>query len=112
MANPVTEGTLGVLPFVSEHASIQKCMVTITPRTGCQQAHFRVRYAINVEQDGHAIPLLFYAVDYAGAFSVTLDGQDLVTQLVPDRYRQLEGTDFAAFAKYNGTSLHRPGIIS
>ena len=104
MANPVTEGTLGALPFVSEYATIQECMITITPRPGCRQAHFRVRYLINVERDGQDIPLLFYAVDYTDEFSVKLDEQVVPTQIVPERYRRLEGTDFAAFAKSFSTS--------
>lgn len=89
MANPVTEGTLGALSFVSEHASIQECMITITLRPGCQQAHFRVRYLIDVEREGQYIPLLFYAVDYAGEFSVTLDEQAIPTHLVPQPYHRL-----------------------
>ncbi|MDB5256632.1 MAG: hypothetical protein JWM14_1327 [Chitinophagaceae bacterium] len=84
MADPVRPGTMGKVPFTSEHISIDKENITIIPYGNFSSAQFIVEYYINADEESAAVPLVFYASDFEKDFKVWVDEKLINTQPIPN----------------------------
>jgi len=97
MASPITEGTLGASPFISQYVDIIKENILIVPDCDFETAQFIIEYYIKANKSGVQIPLLFYASEYSSDFKVWLDDAEIPFNPVPRYYEDLEGTLFEDF---------------
>ena len=100
MASPITEGSLGASPFISEYVDIVKENIHIRLDSAFQTAQFDIEYHIVAQDSGTQIPLLFYASEISGELTVQLDGQTIELQEIPDRYDSLANTPFQDFGYF------------
>lgn len=100
MANPVTEGTLGARPFVSEFVDVTHEDLFIEVDENFEYARFKAMYHINSSTDGFQIPFLFYASEFLDSFIVKLDGVEVQIQEVSYEFDVPENTKFKDFAYF------------
>jgi hypothetical protein len=98
MANPVTEGTLGARPFVSQYVDVIHEDLSIKIDENFEFATFNVKYHINSSSEGFQIPFLFYASQYLDSFTVTIDGTPVNVQTIPDDVILPEESTFKDFS--------------
>lgn len=80
MASPVIEGTHAASAFSSSDIDILQENIRIQINSDFTKAHYIINYNIQNDKSGKQIPLLFYAADFAGSFTVYLD--DIPMQLL------------------------------
>lgn len=75
MASPYTRGTLTASAISSKDIDIvsEQIIIRLSPDAG--SAYYIVTYTIKLDSNGRQVPLLFVAKDYAGKFTVTVDGR-------------------------------------
>lgn len=100
MANPVSRGTLGGRPFVSEYVDVVHEDLFINIDQRFDYASFTVKYHINSSKDGFQIPFLFYASDYLDSFSVKIDGIEVDISDIPYDFNVPENTKFKDFSYF------------
>ena len=100
MANPVIEGTLGGSPFVNKYVDVIHEDLFIKPDKSFQYATFNVKYHIDASRDGVKIPFLFYASEYSGSFTVTVDGTPIPIQDIPYGLKKHENRKFKDFSYF------------
>lgn len=100
MASPIQEGSMASTPFISRHVDILKESLIIIPDDQFQTARFIVEYHIKANRSGSQIPLLFYASELKGQFTIWLDGREISLSQVPESYQKLEGTPFTDFGYF------------
>jgi hypothetical protein len=97
MAEPVVHGTLGSRPFLSEFVDVVHEELFIKIDKKFEYALFDIKYHINATKDGIQIPFLFYASEYLNAFSIKIDGQEVLLNEIPDEFKIPEQTKFKDF---------------
>lgn len=95
MSSPIWKGTISGSPFSSKDIDILSEKIVIIIDSQFAKAKFIVEYNIESDKEIVRIPLLFYAKDYDGSFSVRLDNQKVIIRDVP--YDKFEGTPFSGF---------------
>lgn len=98
MASPVTPGSLGAPPFVSEFVDITHEDLSIRLDASFMRASVTATYHIYAHKDGRQIPLLFYASEYLEGFSVTIDGNPVAFSKDLGIYDDAQDGKFADFA--------------
>ncbi len=109
MASPILEGTMTTSAFSSDNIDIKSETIYIIIDENYKTAKFIVEYTIDSDQDGKQIPLLFYARDYKGNFSVWLDNKKINISVwldnrkinigtVPEKYIYIHNTPFKNFS--------------
>ena len=99
MASPIWQGTMTTSAFSSDNIDIKSETIYIIIDKNYKTAKFIVEYTIDSDQDGKQIPLLFYAKDYKGNFSVWLDNQKINIGTAPEKYIYIHNTPFKNFLK-------------
>jgi hypothetical protein len=100
MASPITNGTMGSRPFISEFVDVVHEDLRITIDNRFEFATFNVKYHINALKDGSQIPFLFYASECEGSFEVKIDGNVILIQEVPDELLNVGLSRFKDFAYF------------
>lgn len=77
------DGTRGAAPFLGKHVDILHEHILIVPDSAFRSARFRVEYTVRSDRTGPAIPMVFFALEYAEGFRVLFDGVLLSTYPVP-----------------------------
>lgn len=105
------EGTRGAAPFLGKHVDILHERILIVPDSAFRSARFQVEYTVRSDRDGPAIPMVFFALEYAEGFRVLFDGVELTTYPVP-RHLVLSDTMLADIAQnfYVRKYTYPPGL--
>jgi len=112
MANPVKEGTLGKVPFVSDYVSIDSESVTIIPFNNFLSAQFIVEYFIDADEENAMTPMLFYAADFEKDFSLWIDGKAIQTQTLPEFLHSDLNKNYKFLAAHFNHSNHQVQFIN
>ncbi|MGD1841663.1 MAG: hypothetical protein ACFB0B_12310 [Thermonemataceae bacterium] len=113
MASPIWEGTSSASAFSSKDIDILKEYIHIKIAPDFKTAQYEVIYTIRTDRSGQQIPLLFLAQDYLGEFSVTLNGQSIKLQPIPET-SSTNRAPFSSFADTfeESTTEGQPSTIS
>ena len=98
MASPIQEGTIGTQPFINEHVNITHENILIKIGEDFYFADYEIEYYIIAEEDGIKIPLLFYASDYYGGFTVEIDGKPIDLKEVNTLWDTEDNEEFKDFS--------------
>lgn len=80
--------------IVSKHVDIKHEDIIITPNKGFTNAKFEITYYVKAAKAGSQIPLLFYASEFREDFKVSVDGNLVPLQQMPDKYDAYVLDDF------------------
>jgi len=97
MASPLEAGTKSSTVLTSKDVDILSEKIRIVIDKNFKTARFYIEYVIRVDSAGQQIPLLFYADNYKGDFSVWVDGQKVPVQKIPKRYIHVADSPFSGF---------------
>jgi hypothetical protein len=98
MASPYRDGSKNISAFSSKDVTILYENIVIHISQDFQTAKFTIEYNIQSDVIGGQIPLLFYAKDYKYGFTVSLDGQLVSLQDIPQSYFKTENSPFVQFS--------------
>jgi hypothetical protein len=77
MASPYQRGTLTAAAISSKDIDVVSEQIIIRLSPNGDSAYYNVTYTVRTDTSGKQIPLLFVAKNYAGKFSVTVNGQSI-----------------------------------
>ena len=100
MASPLDAGTKSSTVLTSKDVDILSENIGIVIDKDFKTARFYIEYTIRVDSAGQQIPLLFYADNYKGDFSVWVDGQKVPVQKIPKKYIHVADSPFASFSPF------------
>jgi hypothetical protein len=100
MASPILEGSHTATVLSSKDIRILGEQVRISLDNDMHTAAYDIFYTIHSPGTGLQIPLLFYARDYKGAFTILLDGHQVRVLDMPKEHFAITNSPFAVFNAY------------